>query len=42
MKVIAFPVNSITLVEVVLSDSITRLEVPARWDVVCFVHVKED
>jgi hypothetical protein len=40
MKVIAFPVNSITLVVVVFSDSITRLELSARWDIVYIVHLR--
>ena len=42
MKVIAFPVNSITLVDVVFSESIKRLELSARRNILCFVHVKED
>ena len=42
MKVIAFQANGITVVDVVFTDSIIRLELSARWDIVYFDHVKED
>jgi hypothetical protein len=42
MKVIAFQANSITVVGVVFTDSIVRLELSARWNIVYFDHVKED